>query len=61
MESSFNLDKPFFTGQYCECGGEIWSQCIGYACIKCKTNTTVHPETNLHIKFDKQEIDGGKK
>ena len=41
----------FFTGQYCECGGEIWSDTYGYSCKECNKKHIISPKTQLHIKF----------
>ena len=41
--------KPFFTGQYCKCSGEIWSDNFGCSCKKCGMNHIISPKTKLHI------------
>ena len=50
------LNRTFFTGQYCNCGGEYWSTMyVGFnvpnaKCKKCGSETTLCPTQRLHIK-----------
>ena len=50
------LNKTFFTRQYCNCGGEYWSTMyVGFnvpnaKCKKCGSETTLCPTQRLHIK-----------
>ena len=41
--------NKFFTGQYCKCGGEIWSNHYSYSCKLCKKNKIISPKTTFHI------------
>jgi len=43
-------EKPFFTGQYCECGGELWSKDYSYECRDCKKHTIMSPKIKLNVK-----------
>lgn len=48
-DDGFNLNN-FNTGQFCNCGGEIWSDNFGYSCRKCKKNHIISPKDQLNIK-----------
>jgi len=41
--------KPFFTGQYCECGGPIWSKGSFYACKSCNKETVISPTYKMEV------------
>ena len=48
-------EKPFNTGQFCECGGEIWSNNYGYKCKRCHKEKIISPSIELKIEEEAQK------
>ena len=46
--------KSFFTGQYCECGGEVWSDNFGYSCKKCGKKHIISPTKKLYVQKENE-------